>query len=232
MQRLLMLTFAIGLLLSGCATLRPISQPPPSTSQPGAVAEPTSVRAWLAQQAQPQPAGVLGAIRRTVSAVGSRFMASADADELIGARNNALHAGRDDVVALLAYEPAQGYVMAIRDARLDPEQVAPGERSELVVRYVVIGPDPEETLTVHGFTGLKHDRQILHGTGPERFKVPDGGGIVDVRIPITIPDQAPTGTYAIAAELVDARERFVGAQDAPVYIAERIETVESAESTE
>jgi hypothetical protein len=90
----------------------------------------------------------------------------------------------------------------------------------LYVRYLVLGPDPNEPITVRTFLGLRYGDDYVFGTGPNEFVLPRGGGIVESTTPLTLPKQAMPGTYRAEALVEDARGRFPQASGhGTLYIA-------------
>ena len=167
-------------------------------------------------------AGALTAARRHQSIVKGVLIGAAVggvAGFLIGHAQDKVYAGRDQAVELAHYDPSQGYVMRVEEMSVEPANAKPGEAATLTVRYLVIGPDPHEAITVNCFRGIKYQDDYIFGNGPSSFVVPHGGGIVTSRVQVTIPKEAPAGTYAVEAMFDDPRGRFQQASSSPLYIA-------------
>jgi Glycine zipper len=138
---------------------------------------------------------------------------------LIGKNQDHIYAGRDEAVRLANYDPSQGYVMRVEQLSFEPANAKPGERATLSIRYLVIGPDPNEKITVNCFRGIKYQDNYILGDGPSSFEVPRGGGIITTTSQITIPKDAPAGTYAVEATFDDPGGRFQQSKSSPLYIA-------------
>jgi hypothetical protein len=137
---------------------------------------------------------------------------------VIGKNQDTIYAGRDRAVELAHYDPSQGYVMRVEEITCEPANAKPGESALLSVRYLVIGPDPHEAITVNYFRGIKYQEDYIFGDGPRSFVVPHGGGIVTTQVRVTIPEKAPAGTYAVEAMFEDPRGRFQQTRSSPLYI--------------
>jgi len=137
----------------------------------------------------------------------------------IGRNQDRIYAGRDRAVELARYDPNQGYVMRLEELSFSPANAKPGETATLSVRYLVIGPNPKETLTVQCFRGIKYQDDYVMGDGPSSFIVPNGGGIITSTSRISIPAKAPAGTYAVEALFEDNLGRFHQGRSTPLYIA-------------
>lgn len=138
---------------------------------------------------------------------------------LIGRHRDRIYYGRDEAMRLASYDPSQGYVIKIQEVRFDPANIKPGDSATLHVRYLVIGPDPQETIRINCFRGIKFQETYVTGEGPVVLKVPHGGGIVESTADFTLPKEAPAGTYAAEAMLEDAQGRFNLSGTSPLYIA-------------
>ncbi|HEX7681810.1 MAG TPA: hypothetical protein VF713_27065, partial [Thermoanaerobaculia bacterium] len=103
---------------------------------------------------------------------------------------------------------AQGYVASIDEVAFNPAKPKPGQKATLYVRYMIIGPDPNEEISVKMFRGLKYGEDYIMGAGPNEFVVPRGGGIVESTMEVTLPEKAPQGTYSIEALIEDPKGRF------------------------
>jgi hypothetical protein len=126
----------------------------------------------------------------------------------VGKYQDHIFAGRDLAIRTVGYDDSQGYMARVENVAFDPPNAKPGQRAKLYVRYIVLGPDPNEELTIRVFRGLKYGDDYIFGAGPNEFVVPKGGGIVDSTVELTLPKKAPEGTYSIEALLEDAKGRF------------------------
>lgn len=208
-----LLVFA--LLLAGCA----------STSSPsgtGTQARPNNVKEWMSQQSRAKKGAIVGALLGAVAGAALAGARGQDAWEgaaagavtgalagfLIGKSRDTIYANRDDAIRTAGYNPSQGYVARVEEIRFEPAQPKPGQTANLYVRYLVVGPDPHEEITVRLFRGLKYGEDYVVGAGPNEFVVPRGGGVVESVVPVTLPAKAPQGTYGLEALLEDPEGRF------------------------
>jgi hypothetical protein len=137
----------------------------------------------------------------------------------LGKSQDRLAASRDQAVQLAGYDPSQGYLLRLEAFQAEPATVAPGGTVTLSVRYLVIGPDPREKIAVSYFRGIKYQDTYLNGTGPTSYDVPDGGGLVSATWSMSLPKEAPPGSYAIEELIEDPHGRFHATATAPLYIA-------------
>lgn len=137
---------------------------------------------------------------------------------LVGRHQDKIYYSRDQAIQMAGYKPSDGYVMKIQDVRFDPETIKPGEKATLHIRYLVIGPDPKETIHINCYRGIKY--QDTYMTGDQAtFKVPNGGGVVESTAEFTLPAEAPAGTYTAEAMMEDADKRMSQSGKSPLYIA-------------
>jgi hypothetical protein len=205
------------LLVSACATA-----PGPHGTTP---AKPASIKEWMAMQSRAKRNAIAGAIvggllgfaNARITGVPSddvwRHVAAGAAAGAIagfaaGRRQDRIFAGRDLAVREARYDRSQGYVARVEEVAFQPANPRPGQPVKLYVRYMVLGPDPNEALTIRMFRGLKYGEDYVFGVGPNEFVVPRGGGIVESTMDLTLPKKAPEGTYSIEALLEDAQGRF------------------------
>src|SRR5207248_8724888 len=116
-----------------------------------------------------------------------------------------IFAGRDLAIQYARYDSSQGYIARVDKVAFDPPNANPGQNAKLYVRYIVLGPDPNEPLKIRMFRGLKYGDDYVFGAGPNEFVVPRGGGIVDSTMELTPAKKAPGGTDSIGAMLEDAK---------------------------
>ncbi len=209
-----------------------------------------SPKAWLAAQPRKKKKTIMGALKGAGIGLGGALLAGKDplagaaigavagalAGYLVGRRQDKLFASRDQAIEAIGYEPSQGYVMRVEEVRFDPPNLEPGGSSEMYVKYIVVGPQPKEKIVVHTYTGIRYDEVYIGGGGPKKFTVPRGGGIVESTITVTLPKDAPGGSYMVQAQVEDAGGRFENTGEGPVYVEvqeeEEGEEGEEGESTE
>jgi len=137
---------------------------------------------------------------------------------LIGGHKDKIYYSRDEAVRMAHYQPSDGYVIRIEDVRFDPQTIQPGKSATLHIRYLVIGPDPHETIQINCYRGIKYQGSYMTGE-QATLKVPNGGGVVESTADFTLPAEAPAGTYAAEALLEDAQGRANRSGTSPLYIA-------------
>jgi YMGG-like Gly-zipper len=202
------------LLLGACATA-------PAPNQ----AKPTNIKEWIARQSRTRKGAIAGALIGALAGAANGLITGAHSDDVwkqalagavvgaiagfaIGKHNDHIYAGRDLAVQEANYDSSQGYIARVEEVRFDPANAKPGETATLYVRYVVLGPDPNEAIRIRMFRGLKYGDDYVFGAGPSEFEVPKGGGIVESKMEVTLPKKAPEGTYAIEALVEDSKGRF------------------------
>ena len=206
---------------------------PAAASDPGQVPPKASnVKEWLASHKRSVKDAAIGVV---AGALAGLFAASALhkskaqgaaigavvgglAGFALGHHRDKLYAGRDQAVQLVGYDPSQLYVMRVEQISVEPANPKPGDSAVLEVQYVVIGPDPHEAIDVNSFRGIKYQDDYIAGDGPQKFTVPNGGGIVTSRLEVTIPRDAPAGTYTVEAMFENPQGRFKQTRSSPLYI--------------
>lgn len=215
MRNSIALLLICALLAGGCATT-------PPAQQKANVTKPGNIKEWMALQSRAKKHAIAGALVGAVLGYASATITgrdpweSAAAGALAGAlsgfawgkREDRIFAGRDHAVRYAQYDSSQGYIARVEEVLFDPPQAKAGETATLYVRYLVIGPEPNESITVTMFRGLKYGEDYVFGAGPNEFVVPRGGGIVEAKVLVTLPKKAPAGTYGVEALLDDPQGRF------------------------
>lgn len=95
-----------------------------------------------------------------------------------------------------AYTPAQGTKLKIEAVRPSPAVLRPGETVDINLTYAVLTPLSDQQILV------RETREILvDGTsvGKTEIKIEREGGTWKSTVPITLPPDAPAGTYRIVA---------------------------------
>ncbi|HSS77563.1 MAG TPA: glycine zipper domain-containing protein [Thermoanaerobaculia bacterium] len=137
---------------------------------------------------------------------------------LVGSHRDKVFYSRDQAIQMAGYQPSDGYVMRIQEVRFDPETIKPGQSATLHIRYLVIGPDPNETIKINCYRGIKYQGSYMTGEQAS-FEVPNGGGVVESTAEFSLPAEAPAGTYAAEATVEEAQGRVNGSKTSPLYIA-------------
>lgn len=220
-----------SLVIGGCATSGGTrTKTPGETARPSGETHP--LKQWVNDQPRARKKALIGALAgATVGAATAALtghdpwrgaaagaIAGAISGFVVGKRQDTLFASRDEAARRIGYDASQGYVMRIDEVSLDPADPRAGDEVELYVRYVVIGPDPQETLSVSSFTGIKYDGEYVKVDPHDGFRVERGGGIVESRVRLTLPARAPSGTYAIETLLEDPSGRFSDSGESPLYL--------------
>jgi hypothetical protein len=204
------------LLTAGCATTAPRATP---------AAKPGNIKQWMALQSRAKKTAVLGALIGAALGAASASLSGMDSDEVvrhaiaggvagavagfaIGKRQDRIFAQRDTAVREAHYETSQGYVARVQEVRFDPPQPKPGQTATLYVRYLVVGPNPNERIKVTMFRGLKYGDDYVYGIEPNVFVVPNGGAIVESTAMVTLPKKAPEGTYSVEALIENPEGHF------------------------
>lgn len=215
------------LLVNACATA-----PAPSAAEP-----PANVKEWMARQSRAKKKAMVGFVAGALLGVANAHLTGAHNEDVwkhalagglggaiagfaLGKHEDKIYAHRDLAVREAGYDRSQGYIARVEKVAFDPPQPQPGQSATLYVRYLVLGPDPNESIKVQMFRGLKYDGEYVFGAGPNEFVIPKGGGVVESTMSVTLPKKAPQGTYSVEALVEDANGRFPQASGTgALYIA-------------
>jgi hypothetical protein len=99
------------------------------------------------------------------------------------------------------YKPTQGTRLKIEALRPNPTLLAPGETVNINMTYAVLTPSADRLVLV------RETREILvNGTsvGKTSVEIEREGGTWKSIVPITLPANAPTGTYRVVASIESA----------------------------
>ncbi len=216
MRRQLASLLVCTVLISGCAT---------GTTPTKSAAKPSNVKEWVALQSRARKKAMVGFLVGAALGAVSASIGGGNSDDVlkqalaggvagavvgfaIGRHQDRVFAQRDDAVRQTGYEPSQGYIAIVEEVTFNPSQPKPGQTATLYVRYHVLGPNPNEPIRVKMFRGLKYGDDYVFGAGPNEFIVPNGGGIVESTMQVTLPKKAPEGTYSVEALIEDPAGRF------------------------
>lgn len=204
------------LLLSACA-----SKPAPNVATP---AKPSNVKEWMAKSRARKSAVIGGILGGLAGGIGAKLagmsdeeaarrmvagaLAGAMAGYAIGKHQDRIFAGRDLAVRQAGYNSSQGYVARVEEVKFNPPNPKPGQTAQLYVRYLVLGPNPNEDIKVQMFRGLKYGDNYVFGAGPNEFVIPKGGAVVESTVEVRLSKKAPAGTYSIEALIEDPESRF------------------------
>jgi outer membrane lipoprotein SlyB len=224
---------AWGQTTSGETVTQTNGELPEETSQgePAATRKPKNIKEWLSTN-RTRKSSAIGAVAGAIlgglfaKARGQNVLRGAAAGAalggvagyLVGQHRDRVFAGRDEAVRRAQYDPSQGYVIRIESVQFEPKSIGPGGKVTLHVRYLVVGPDPHETIKINSYRGIKYQDSYLTGDQAS-LEVPSGGGIVESTAEFTLSKDAPAGTYAAEAILEDAQGRFNKTGTSPLYIA-------------
>lgn len=205
------------ILFTACATA-----PTPNATP---AAKPANVKEWMAGQSRARKKAIVGAIVGGLLGAATASLTGGNREEVVkrafagavvgaiagftmGKHEDQIFAGRDLAVQQAGYDNSQGYVARVEEVTFTPASPKPGTTAKLYVRYLVLGPNPNEAITIRMFRGLKYGDDYIIGAGPNEFVIQKGGGIVESTMEVTLPKQAPVGTYSVEALLEDAQGRF------------------------
>lgn len=214
MRQPIALLLACTILFSACATA--------PAKNAGA---PANVKEWLALQSRARKKAAVGFVIGALAGYANARITGVHGEDVwkhalgggiagaiagfaIGRRQDTIFAGRDHAIRQAGYDSSQGYIARVEEVAFDPPQPKPGTTAVLYVRYLVLGPDPNESIKVTMFRGLKYGQNYVFGAGPNEFEIPKGGGIVESKVPVTFPAKAPVGTYDVEALVEDPQRRF------------------------
>ncbi|HYC60683.1 MAG TPA: hypothetical protein VEK79_14050 [Thermoanaerobaculia bacterium] len=218
----------ITLLFTACAT---VPAPPP-----GQTTRPANLKEWMAGQSRAKKKAIAGAIIGGVAGLVTGRLVGANSEEMvkralagavagaiagfaIGKHDDQVFASRDLAIRHAGYDKSQGYLARVEEVTFLPANPKPGMTAKLYIRYLVLGPDPNEAIRIRMFRGLKYGDDYILGVGPNDFTVQKGGGIIESTVEITLPKKAPEGTYSVEALLEDEQGRFPQASGSgPLYI--------------
>jgi outer membrane lipoprotein SlyB len=217
MKKPVALILICSVLASACATTNPSAV---HTATPAA--KPQNIKEWVLKQNRARKQAMVGALIGALAgaaAAGLRgddpwtgaaagAVAGAVVGFAVGKRQDRIFAQRDLAIQQAHYDSSQGYVARVEEVIFDPPQIKPGKKATIYVRYLVIGPNPNEGITVRMFRGLKYGDDYIMGAGPNEFVVPRGGGIVEATMEVTLPAKAAQGTYGVEALIEDSANRF------------------------
>lgn len=98
------------------------------------------------------------------------------------------------------YTPSRGPVVRIEQVGTEPARLHPGETVELVVRYALLTPNPQQEVKIVERWDITKDGQ---STGNPVHTVRREAGTWVSRIPVDLPRNTPPGAYQVAVT-VDA----------------------------
>ncbi|HEY7528714.1 MAG TPA: glycine zipper domain-containing protein [Candidatus Deferrimicrobiaceae bacterium] len=99
------------------------------------------------------------------------------------------------------YKPAQGIRLKIESLRPNPTLLAPGETVNINLTYAVLTPSVDRQVLV------RETREILvngNSVGRTSVEIEREGGTWKSIVPITLPADAPPGTYRVVASIESA----------------------------
>ncbi|HEV8435374.1 MAG TPA: hypothetical protein VGR95_18340 [Thermoanaerobaculia bacterium] len=221
-----------ALLVAGCATA------PPQTKTNATKAKATNIKEWVMSQNRTHRNAIIGAAIGTAFGALAGVASGGNRDEILrkaiaggvvgavagfafGKHQDKVYAGRDLAIQRANYDVAQGYVARVEAVGFNPPNPKAGDTATLYVRYLVLGPDPHESIHVRLFRGLKFGDNYVFGAGPNDFVVPQGGGLVESSVEVTLSKKASVGTYSVEALIEDEKNRFpqvIGTN--PLYVVQ------------
>lgn len=171
--------------------------------------------------------GLLGAARAIVlggdtediltqAAVGAA--AGAAVGYAIGKAKERRMASRDEAAAKYAYHSNQGDFLAIESFTVEPASLSPGTEAQVTVVYTVLTPSPTSSVELAHSNKLFYDDEEVMDFGTEPLAVDQGGGTMEAVYPISIPADAPAGTYSLASSLSVPGTSASDSQSANIHV--------------
>lgn len=96
------------------------------------------------------------------------------------------------------YSPAQGTIVTVEDAEMDPDKVRPGEVVEMKATYAVLTPSPDMGIDITEVREITHNGEIL---GEPRIQVTRDSGTYTSTVPLRLPSDAEKGTYVVTTKI-------------------------------
>jgi hypothetical protein len=108
-------------------------------------------------------------------------------------------ASRDEVAAMVSYDPAQGYRSGVPEVTINPSTVKAGEKITVTTSYWALGPTAAEPIGMSRYAGISISDVYLRGFAfkPDPMKFGDGGGQFETTIEIQLPKEVSPGTYTV-----------------------------------
>lgn len=108
-------------------------------------------------------------------------------------------ASRDEVAALVSYDPSQGYRSGVRKVTVTPDTVQAGGTITVTTSYWALGPTASETVDVSRYAGISISGAYLRGFTfkPNPMKFGEGGGQFETTMEVQLPPEVSPGTYSI-----------------------------------
>jgi uncharacterized protein YcfJ len=97
------------------------------------------------------------------------------------------------------YRSAQGTVLKVKDVRMEPQVIKPGESSKLIINYAVLDSDPERAIAVTEKRELKSSDKVLKKIDPVVKK--RNAGTYTTEQEVTFPANLPEGLYSLKGEV-------------------------------
>jgi hypothetical protein len=114
---------------------------------------------------------------------------------LIGNAMDTQQQDRASTASAYNYDPAQGTVVHIEDAAVEPPTVSPGGQVHLVTHYALLTPIPDGEVTVIERWHITRAGQVL-GTPVRTVRRPGGEWVST--LPMTLPTTTHHGEYRVA----------------------------------
>lgn len=122
---------------------------------------------------------------------------------LIGRAKDRRVKDRNEAIAQANYNSSQGTLMRIEGAAAAPASLQAGQVAAISCDYVVISPDARQSIPVKAYCTLRSGNQSLVEHQENLTPVANGGGVLNSEFQMTIPKNAPSGTYTFNIRLVD-----------------------------
>jgi len=97
------------------------------------------------------------------------------------------------------YTPAQGVVVRVESAKVDPVSIAPGGTVNLGVTYTLLTPTAAQTVKVTETREVRHNGALVANPTTQFTR---GNGTFTAALPITLPANAGKGSYEVTTTVM------------------------------
>jgi hypothetical protein len=115
---------------------------------------------------------------------------------LLGAYADHKDKSATETMAAHNYSPDQGVQLTMESVTADPQSVSPGQSLELRMRYALMAPEPEQEMQVTETRTVTLNGHKVVDRTVEVYRAP---GTYSSTQPVTLPPDAPSGTYQMTA---------------------------------
>lgn len=108
-------------------------------------------------------------------------------------------ASRESAAQKYAYASNQGNLLKVESVAVEPATLSAGGQGQVKIVYTVLTPGEWDTVNVNYARALYYGADEVQSLGSESSVVDNGGGTIEVTCPLTLPSNAPAGTYTFQA---------------------------------